>query len=118
MTTQFAVGYINEAEEFRGTYVQSDVGDPYWISRAILNIADGDQDKVEEWIEAGIAGGGYVNFDDGNRHTELNEDNPLPMATSENYDSQNCEFLFLVEDAVPEFYDPKNVLGQDPNWLR
>lgn len=119
MNNQSAVGYINDNGEFRGTYVGL-TEDPNVVFNTILEIADGDQGQIEEWIEAGIKGGGYVSLDDDTTLSGSGEDDAViaDMITHENYDAQNLDFVFVVKDAVPEFYDPKNVLGQDPERLR
>jgi hypothetical protein len=119
MNNQSAVGYINANGEYRGTYVGF-IEDPNVVFNTIIEITDGDQNRIEEWIEAGIAGGGYVSLDDDTTVRESGEDDAVAadMITHENYDAQNLDFVFVVKDGVPEFYDPKNVLGQNPDELR
>lgn len=119
MSNQSAVGYINANGEYRGTYVGY-TEDPNRVFNTVLEIADGDQSRIEEWIEHGIAGGGYDSLDDDTTLKESGDDDAVEadMITNENYDTQNLDFVFVVKDAVPEFYDPKNVLKQDPERLR
>lgn len=119
MNNQSAVGYINTNGEFRGTYVGL-TEDPNVVFNTVIEIADGDQARVEEWIEAGIAGGGYVSLDDDTTLSGSGDDDDVvaDMITDENYDSQNLDFVFVVKDGMPEYYDPKNVLGQNPDALR
>lgn len=118
MNNQSAVGYINANGEFRGTYVGS-TEDPNVVFNTVIEIADGDQARVEEWIEAGIKGGGYVSLDDDTTLDQSDEpDVVADMITNENYDSQNLDLVFVVKDGMPEYYDPKNVLGQNPDQLR
>lgn len=115
---QSAVGYIDANGEYRGTYVGF-TEDPNVVFNTVIEIAGGDQARIEEWIEAGIAGGGYVSLDDDTTLNQSDEHDILAdMITFENYDSQNLDFVFVVKDAVPEFYDPKNVLRQNPDELR
>lgn len=117
MSKQSAVGYINANGEYRGTYVGY-TEDPNRVFNTVLDIADGEQSRIEEWIEAGIDGGGYDSLDDDTTLKESGEDDVADMITNDNYDVQNLDFVFVVKDAVPEFYDPKNVLKQDPDRLR
>lgn len=118
MNNQSAIGYINDNGEFRGTYVGL-TEDPNVVFNTVVEIADGDQGQIEEWIEAGIKGGGYVSLDDDTTLDDSGEDDvTADMITHENYDAQNLDFVFVVKNGMPEFYDPKNVLKQDPEQLR
>lgn len=114
------VGYHNEAGEFRATTVKireipEHSIDPYNVSNALIMLANGDYEFIEAWIETGIAHDGYEAV--GGKFF-LQEEPRGILIDANNYVDHNLTFLFSMEDdGVPEFYDPKNVLNQDPSWL-
>lgn len=118
MSSQSAVGYIDQSGSYRATYVRSLSEDPYGIFTYLLDVANGDQDAIEKWIDTGIEGGGYASTGDDVLNSDIEDGVQMPLITADNYDQHQLNFVFLVEDAVPEFYDPKGVLRLDPNWLR
>lgn len=121
MASSTAVGYVNDAGEFRATTINiaeipAHSVDPYAIANALNMLANGDQDFIEDWIEAGIAHDGY---DVIKGKFILGEERNMVLIDANNYVDHDLTFMFIMEDdGVSAFYDPKNALNQDPDWLR
>ncbi|GAA4767819.1 hypothetical protein [Citricoccus nitrophenolicus] len=93
MATRSTLGYIDSKGEFRGTYINFDGMD---LERnAAERFETEGYPALVQWIDAGIAGGGYSSVDD----TEpYGEGMTSPVTASEYFGSRMLEFAVVIWD--------------------
>lgn len=64
MATRSVVGYYNEADDFRGTYVHYDGYPDHAVPELEKRLAEVGYEGLVQWIEDGIAHGGYISYED------------------------------------------------------
>lgn len=114
MATRSVVGYKNEQGQFRGTYVHWDGYPSHMLPSLSERLRLEGYKVLTEWIEQGIAGGGYSSVDYNEPYNDVYEPWNLPV--------DNQEYGYLVQpdkvalvfskwyEPVPEIEKPETEL--------
>ena len=90
MSTHSAVGYVDDNDQFRGTYVHFDGYPDHAIPEIEMMLAKRGFDEVKNWIEAGIQGNGYSSYDSADPYNDGPKDKPAKPWTKEDTAIEYC----------------------------
>lgn len=114
MSTPGAIGYIDQNGNYRATPFGSDAY-PEDVREVVSDMLTGfSTEEFRQWVETGIAGGGYDGLFNHETMEERDESDGPWLIDAENYDSAGLYYTYVVtEEKKIEFFDPKNVMGYD-----
>lgn len=94
MSTRSTLGYMDGAGKFRGTYIHHDGF--YLDVAADARFKKEGYEALVDWIEAGIAGGGYSGIHDAVPYKDGEGEPGQPISAGEYFDSAWMEFAVVV----------------------
>jgi hypothetical protein len=118
MSTTGAIGYIDQNGNYRATAVFADADPEGDVGRHFPRMLYkmGPEGFIQ-WVEAGIAGGGYDGLYNHETLKERGDAEGPYLIDAHNYDSSFIDFMYVVADGKISFFDPKNVMEYDDEWL-
>lgn len=117
MSTTGSIGYIDQNGNYRAAFVGSDAY-PEEVKDVIADLLTHmGQEEFNNWVEAGIAGGGYDGLYNHETMEERDESNGPVLIDADNYDGCYLNYTYVVGDGQVSFFDPKNVMEyEDSLW--
>jgi hypothetical protein len=113
MSTTGSIGYIDQNGNYRATFVGSDAY-PEDVHEAIGDLlTEMNAEEFIQWVETGIAGGGYDGLYNHETMEERGESDGPVLIDADNYDGCYLNYTYVVGDGQISFFDPKNVMEYD-----
>jgi hypothetical protein len=114
MSTTGSIGYLDQNGNYRATFVGSDAY-PEDVHEAIGDLlTEMNAEEFIQWVETGIAGGGYDGLYNHETMEERDESDGPCLIDAENYDQSGLYYTYVVTgEKRIEFFDPKNVMEYD-----
>lgn len=116
MSTTGCIGYIDQSGNYRATEIDADMN-PENVSRVFAEMfGHVTVTELIQWVERGIAGGGYDGLYNHETKAERGEAKGPSLIDADNYDYY-LDYAYIVTDGKISFFDPKNVMDYNDEWL-
>lgn len=116
MSTTGSIGYIDQSGNYRATEIGADA-DPESVSSVFTEMFGHITAKeLIQWVERGIAGGGYDGLYNHETLEERGDATGPSLIDAENYDYY-LDYTYVVTDGKLSFFDPKNAMDYNDEWL-